>query len=150
LIPQLRDAPVIRVLVVDDHDFFRACLVDVINGGDGLQAVGECTDGDEVVAAVRELRPHVVLMDVRMGAMSGLEAAAALQREQSDARVIMLTSDTADTSRAAARARGAAGYLFKGHCADGVVDAVRRVAQGGTAWPEGLGAASPARLTTAT
>jgi DNA-binding NarL/FixJ family response regulator len=57
--------------------------------------VGECADGTEVAAAVPALEPEVVLMDVRMGKMSGLEAAATLQRQGKAARVIMLTSETA-------------------------------------------------------
>jgi DNA-binding NarL/FixJ family response regulator len=131
-----RKAPsVIRVLIVDDHEFFRQCLVQVVSASEGLEAVGECTDGSEVVA-VRSLEPDVVVMDVRMAGMSGLEAAAALQREGARSRVIMLTSDTADSSRAAARAHGALGYLVKGGGPDVVVDAIRGVAAGGTAWPE--------------
>jgi DNA-binding NarL/FixJ family response regulator len=132
----------IRVLIVDDHEFFRQCLVGVINGSDGLEAVGECGDGAEVAAAVRELGPHVVLMDIRMSAMSGIDATAALRDDHASARVIMLTSDMAHTSRAAARANGAAGYLLKGSGADALVDAVRGVAAGGTAWPEDCGLAS--------
>jgi DNA-binding NarL/FixJ family response regulator len=85
-----------------------------------------------VASAVRELRPDVVVMDLRMGAMSGLEAAAALRRSRSAARVIMLTADAAETSRAAARAGGAAGYLLKGCGPDVVVRTVRGVAAGGT------------------
>jgi DNA-binding NarL/FixJ family response regulator len=127
---------VIRVLIVDDHEFFRLCLVQVVNTSEGLEAVGECTDGSEVVAAVRRLEPDVVVMDVRMAGMSGLDAAAALQREGATPRVIMLTSDSADSSRAVARASGVAGYLVKGGGADVVVDAIRSVAAGGTAWPE--------------
>jgi DNA-binding NarL/FixJ family response regulator len=136
---------VIRVLVVDDHDFFRECLIEVIDGSEDLSVVGECRGGDEVSAAVRELAPHVVLMDVRMGATSGTDAAAALQRERANARVIMLTSDLTDSTRVLARANGAAGYLLKGLDADMVVDAVRRVAAGGTAWPEDLDSAPTAR-----
>ena len=129
-----------RVLVVDDHDFFRGCLVDLVNASDDLETVGECRDGAEVSAAVRELRPQVVLMDVRMGAVSGLDAAGLLQQERSDARVIMLTSDTAPSSLARAQANGAAGYLLKGADADLVLDAVRHVAAGGTAWPDDVAA----------
>jgi len=128
----------IRVLVVDDHDFFRQCLVDLVNADEGLEAVGECRDGTEVTAAVRALDPQIVLMDLRMGAMSGLEAAAQLRETQTAARVIMLTSDTATTSRAAARANGASGYLLKGSDASQVVDAIRCVAAGRTLWPEDL------------
>ena len=127
----------IRVLIVDDHEFFRHCLVQVVSTSAGLEAVGECTDGSEVVAAVRRLEPEVVVMDVRMAGMSGLDAAAALQREGMAARVIMLTSDTADSSQAVARAHGVAGYLFKGGGPDAVVGAIHEVAAGGTAWPEG-------------
>jgi DNA-binding NarL/FixJ family response regulator len=124
------------VLVVDDHSFFRTCLVDLINASGDLEVVGECVDGTEVAAAVPALRPEVVLMDIRMGGMSGLEAAATLQRQGHSASVIMLTSDTAASSQAAARAHGAAGYLIKGSRPDRTLDAIRRVAAGGTAWPD--------------
>src|SRR5215212_5387158 len=126
------------VLVVDDHPFFRSCLVDLINGSGDLEVVGECGDGTEVAAAVPALRPRVVLMDVRMGKMSGLEAAATLQRQGDAAAVIMLTSDSAPSSQAAARAHGAAGYLVKGLQPDLTLEAIRRVAAGGTAWPQDL------------
>jgi DNA-binding NarL/FixJ family response regulator len=126
------------VLIVDDHPFFRSCLVDLINATDDLEVVGECGDGTEVAAAVPALRPRVVLMDVQMGKMSGLEAAATLQRQGHAAAVIMLTSDTAASTQAAARAHGAAGYLVKGHQPDRTLDAIRRVAAGGTAWPQDL------------
>jgi DNA-binding NarL/FixJ family response regulator len=125
---------VIRVLVVDDHQFFRQCLVDIINSSDDLEAVGECTDGSEVAAAVRQLGPHVVLMDLRMGSLSGLEATAALHRTQTTARVLMLTCYPTDTSRAAARANGAAGYLLKAWGAELMLRAIHHVAAGGTVW----------------
>ena len=85
---------------------------------------------------MRALDPQVVLMDVRMGAMSGIKAAAQLRQAEAPARVIMLTSDTATTSRAAARANGASGYLLKGSDASQVVEAIRSVAAGGSVWPD--------------
>jgi len=127
---------VTRVLIVDDHDFFRGCLVDLVNASPDLEAVGECTDGGEVLAAVLELQPHVVLMDVRMRSTTGLEAAAMLQRAGAEARVLMFSSDTARSTRAAAEASGAVGYLHKGAEGSQVLDAIRRVAMGGTVWPE--------------
>jgi DNA-binding NarL/FixJ family response regulator len=127
-----------RVLVVDDHLFFRSCLVDLINATGDLVVVGECADGTEVVAAVPALRPEAVLMDVQMGEVSGLKAAAALQWHGAYASVIMSTSDTTARSQAAARASGAVGYVVKGHHPDRMLDAIRRVAAGGTAWPEDL------------
>jgi len=127
---------VTRVLIVDDHDVFRGCLVDLVNASHDLEAVGECRDGAEVASAVLELRPHVVLMDVRMRSVSGLEAAATLQRMGAPTRVLMLSSDTARSSRATAEAHGAVGYIYKGAEGSQVLDAIRRVATGGTVWPE--------------
>jgi DNA-binding NarL/FixJ family response regulator len=119
----------IRVLVVDDHSFFRSCLVDAINTSGDIVVIGECTDGGQVRAAVDELRPEVVLMDVRMPRLSGLDVAAALQQEQPQVRVVLLTSDSAGSSRAAARASGVVGYLLKGSDPGMVFDAVRQAAQ---------------------
>ncbi len=129
-----------RVLVVDDHDFLRSTLVDLLNASDDLEAVGECSDGAGVAEAVAALDPHIVLMDVRMTTRSGLEAAADLQRQGSTARVIFFSSDPVSRNRAAAEALGAVGYLAKGADATQVLDAVRHVANGGTAWPEDLAA----------
>lgn len=125
-----------RVLIVDDHEFFRGVLVDLVNASDDLEAVGECSDGDQVVDAVATLAPDVVLMDLRMPHMSGVDAAGALQREGSTARVIVLTSETADSCRRAARAKGAAGFLLKGDDFDLVLEAVRHVAAGGSLWAD--------------
>jgi DNA-binding NarL/FixJ family response regulator len=136
--PRERGLLVIRVLVVEDHRFFRECLVDIINASEDLEAVGECGDGGEVSAAVRDLGPDVVLMDLRLDAMSGIEATAALHRDQAAARVLMLTADPADASRAAARANGAVGYLLKGWGGGVVVGAIRHVAGGGTVWSREL------------
>jgi DNA-binding NarL/FixJ family response regulator len=132
---------VIRVLIVDDHQFFRQCLAAVINSSTGLEAVGECRDGDEVVDAVQELNPHVVLMDVRMGTASGIDAVAALRRNHPHLPVIMLTSETAAATRAAARANGASGYLLKGCPTDLVGRAIHHVAAGLSAWSEEFEAA---------
>jgi DNA-binding NarL/FixJ family response regulator len=118
-----------RVLVVDDHSFFRGCLVDLINASGDLGVVGECADGCEVVAAVEELRPDLVVMDVRMPRLSGLEAAAVLQQLHPTVRVVILTSDTAESSRVAARASGVVAYLVKGADPEGTLEALRQAAQ---------------------
>lgn len=125
-----------RVLVVDDHDFFRTSVVDLVASTSDLTPVGECRDGAEVLEAVRVLRPDVVLMDVRMGTRTGLEAAADLRRAGDAARVILLSSDPAERHRVAAEREGVAGYLTKDAAASSVLEAIRRVASGGTAWPE--------------
>jgi DNA-binding NarL/FixJ family response regulator len=126
-----------RVLVVDDHRFFRQTLVELVAATEDLEVVGECSDGSEVLAAVATLRPQVVLMDLHMQRMSGIEAAASLREEGSDARVIMLSSDCALGRQAAARSNGVAGYLLKGTPLEQLLDAVRHVARGGTVWPDG-------------
>ena len=116
-----------RVLIVDDHPFLRICLVDLITASADLEVVGECADGTQVLPAVHELRPDVVLMDVRMPHQSGLDAAAALQHHQPHVKVVILTSDTTRSSRATARAHGVADYLLKGADPHSVLDAIRRV-----------------------
>lgn len=124
-----------RVLVVDDHDFFRACLVDLIGSTADLVTVGECRDGAEVLEAVRALRPDVVLLDVAMPVRTGLEAAADLQTAREEARVILLSAEPVERCRATAEARGVVGHVAKGAPGGQVIAAVRRVASGGTAWP---------------
>ena len=138
-----------RVVVVDDHPFFRACLVALINGTVDLQVVGECADGADVVSAVEELSPDVVVMDVQMPHLSGLDAAVALRRQHEDVHVLFLTSAAAESSRAAARAGGAAGYLLKGSDPHLVLDAIRQVAGGATLWPEEPASAPHAAAATA-
>ena len=85
----------IRVLIVDDHSFFRSCLAELVDLTEDLQVVGECGDGDQVPRAVAATSPDIVLMDVRMSPVSGLEATRVLRDQHSPARVIMLTTDPA-------------------------------------------------------
>jgi DNA-binding NarL/FixJ family response regulator len=129
-----------RVLIVDDHPFLRLCLVDLIGASDDLEVVGECADGSEVLAAVGELRPDVVLMDVRMPQLSGLDTAAALQHQQPQVKVVILTSDVTRSSRATAHACGVADYLLKTADPHSVLDSIRRVtaSPGGAQLPSDL------------
>ena len=108
----------------------------MINASGDLVVVGECADGTQVGSAVHQLQPDIVVMDVRMPLMSGLEAAAGLQQAQARARIIMLTSDTTESSRSAARACGVAAYLFKDTSACLMVDTIRRTAGGHDMWSE--------------
>ena len=125
-----------RVLVVDDHLFFRQTLADLLDMTDDLEVVGSCSDGTEVAEAVAALQPDVVLMDVRMKEMSGIEAAGVLQDQGATARVLILSSDHAPSTRAAARSAGAVGFLLKGNKPTEVLDAVRAVASGEAFWPD--------------
>jgi DNA-binding NarL/FixJ family response regulator len=99
-----------------------------------MLVVAECTDGDQVVPEALRTAPDVVLLDLRMPRLTGLEAAQALLLVQPDARVVVLTGSPSQSSACQARALGAAGYLLKGCPPEELVERLRTVAQGGTAW----------------
>lgn len=123
-----------RVLLVDDSPAMRAGLTLLLDSVDGMQVVGSCVDGSEVVAAAAALRPDIVLMDVSMPGTDGIAATAALVAAEPTARVLMLTTSvTGDVVHRAWQA-GALGYLIKGADPAELVAAVRDVAGGGTAW----------------
>ncbi len=125
----------IKVLIVDDHPFVRFGVSMLLGHADGIAVVGECGDGTQVPGVARSVHPDVVVMDIRMPGMSGLDATRALLMGQPWIRVLMLTASiTARTLEEAAGA-GAAGYVFKGGDPQDLVTAVRTVAAGGTAWP---------------
>ena len=124
----------IRVLVADDHEFIRAGLIDLLDSTGDMTVVAECRDGDEVVTAALQTAPDVVLLDLRMPRLTGLEAARALRAVCPDARIVVLTGSPSRSSASEARALGAAGYLLKGSPPHELVEQLRTVARGGTAW----------------
>jgi DNA-binding NarL/FixJ family response regulator len=123
----------IRVLLVDDQELIRAGLRGILRSRFGFEIVGECVDGSRVVAAVRESTPDVVLMDVRMPVVDGVQATKALQQLVAAPPVLILTTFDDDEILAATLRAGAAGFLLKGVPADDLQRAVRTVAEGG-AW----------------
>jgi DNA-binding NarL/FixJ family response regulator len=125
---------VIRVLVADDHDFVRAALVDLLDASGDMTVVAECADGQQAVVEALRTDPDVVVLDLRMPRLGGLGAARALLEERPDARVVVLTGSPSQASAAEARAVGASGYLLKGGSAHDLVEQLRTVAHGGTAW----------------
>lgn len=120
-----------RVLVVDDDALVRTLLRTILEQ-QGVTVVGDATDGDEVIAAVQAHRPEVVLMDLRMTRMSGVEATAAIQRLADPPAVLVLTSFDAEDLVLAALHAGARGYLAKDSAPTEIADAVRAVAAGGS------------------
>ncbi len=128
---------VIRVLVVDDHALMRAGVTAVLNDSGGIQVVGECSDGDQVCDIAAAVRPHVVLMDILMPVMSGLDATAALLAGQPDVRVLFHTGSLVMPALIRALQVGGSGFMLKGS-PDGLVSAVRTVAAGGAVWPPEL------------
>ncbi|GIU86893.1 MAG: DNA-binding response regulator [Acidimicrobiia bacterium] len=121
----------IRVLVADAHELARRGLESVLQAEPGIAVVGELADGAHAARRVRDLRPDVVLMAVRMPGAGGIDALRSLREVDSEVRVVMLAdSDDADDLVAAVRA-GADGYLLKDEAAVGIAEAVRTVYRGG-------------------
>lgn len=122
--------PVIRVLVVDDDPLVRSALALMLGGQPDIEVIGEAADGREALARCRELRPGVVLMDIRMPVMNGLDATRELHAGPQPPRVIVLTTFDADDYVTAAIAAGADGFLLKDTPPADIVAAIRKVADG--------------------
>jgi DNA-binding NarL/FixJ family response regulator len=119
----------IRVLLADDQTLLRQGLRIILSAEPDLQVVGEARDGTEAVTLARELKPNVVLMDVRMPVLDGVEACNQL-RDLRDTRVILLTTYDDDALVLNGIRAGAAGYLLKDQPAEEIVEAIRAVHQG--------------------
>lgn len=119
-----------RVLVVDDDPLVRSALTLMLGGASDLDVVGEAGDGRQGVELARTLRPDVVLMDVRMPVLNGLEATRELHARPDPPRVVVLTTFDADEHVLGALAAGADGFLLKDTPPEEIVAAVRTVAAG--------------------
>jgi DNA-binding NarL/FixJ family response regulator len=121
---------VVKVLLVDDDALVRAGLRIILSSAADIEVVGEADDGARAVAAVREHRPDVVLMDIRMTEMDGITATAALRRLDLPPQVIVLTTFQADEQVISALRAGASGFLVKDTPPADIIHAVRLVASG--------------------
>lgn len=122
----------IRVLLVDDQGLFREALATLLGLHSQLEIVGEAGDGEAGVALAQTLRPDVVLMDLRMPGMSGVEATRRLRSLVPEARVLVLTTFEDDDEVLAAIEAGAAGYMLKASPAEKLVEAICTVMRGGS------------------
>jgi two-component system invasion response regulator UvrY len=120
----------ITVLLVDDHDLVRVGIRRLLTDVQGIKVVGEAKSGEEAVRIVRDLQPNVVLMDVKMPGIGGLEATRKLLRADPDVRVIAVTVYGDEPFPSRLLQAGAAGYLTKGASVDEMVHAIRTVHAG--------------------
>src|SRR5918995_5485742 len=119
-----------RVVVVDDHPLMRCALRQIIGTQVDLEVVGEAADGQEAVELCRRLQPDLVLMDVRMPGMDGLEATRQIKRELPRTIVLVLTASDYPHDLSKALEAGAAGYILKTAPTTQTIDAVRMVLAG--------------------
>jgi DNA-binding NarL/FixJ family response regulator len=120
----------ITIVIADDQALVRGGFRMILDNKEDLEVVGEAADGREAVALVERLRPDVVLMDVRMPHMDGLEATRRIVASASPSRIIVLTTYDADEYVFAALRAGASGFMLKDVRPAGLVEAIRVVAQG--------------------
>jgi DNA-binding NarL/FixJ family response regulator len=121
---------VIRVLLADDQELVRSGFRLILDLADGIEVVGEAADGREAVRLGKELQPDVVLMDVRMPELDGIEATRRLRQAGVEARVLVLTTFDLDEYVYGAVRAGASGFLLKDAPREQLVAAVRTVARG--------------------
>lgn len=120
----------IRVLIADDQMLMRQGLETLLELEPDLQVVGQASDGAEAVELVEQLKPHVVLMDVRMPRMNGVDATRQIRARAPETQVIILTTFDDDEYVFEGLRAGAMGYLLKDVSAEDLTDAIRRVARG--------------------
>jgi DNA-binding NarL/FixJ family response regulator len=128
----------ISVVVVDDHQIVREGLASLLGALDGVEVVGTAADGREAVHLAAERAPDVVVMDIQMPRLDGIEATRMITGRQPGVRVVMLTMNEDDETVLAAIRAGASGYLLKGSGADEVHHAVRAAAAGGMVFGSAL------------
>jgi DNA-binding NarL/FixJ family response regulator len=120
----------IALLIADDHPVFRQGLKAMLDSNESFEVIGEAADGDEAVSRTLELKPDVVLMDLRMPGLNGIDATRRILEESPGVGVLVLTMFEDDDSVFAAMRAGARGYLLKGSEQDEVLRAIRSIASG--------------------
>lgn len=120
----------IRIVVVDDHTLFRRGLVGLLSEMEAIQVVGEASNGQEALEVIAAQKPDVVLLDVNMPVMSGLETLAALRKEDANALVLMLTISQHEEDLLGAIRAGASGYVLKNAEPDSLRHTIMQVVAG--------------------
>jgi DNA-binding NarL/FixJ family response regulator len=117
---------VIRVLIVDDNASFRQRIKEFLATERDIKITGEAIDGEDAIVQTRELRPDVVIMDVRMPGTNGLYATRQIKKEMPEVKVVILSLLDVDEYRKAALASGANAYLLKKHLMEELLPAIRQ------------------------
>jgi DNA-binding NarL/FixJ family response regulator len=117
----------LRVIVVDDHDLFRAGLAAILNAADGIEVVGQAAGGRRATILADELAPDVVLMDINMPDMNGIDATRDIVRRHPDMAIAMLSMFADAGTGARATAAGARGFLLKGAPREEILQLVRSI-----------------------
>ena len=130
----MSEAPLkpIRVLLVDDHAVVRKGLRALLDREPGIEVVGEAEDGEQAVHGVDRLRPDVILMDLEMPGIGGIEATRQISASHPESHIVVLTSHAADEDVFPALKAGALGYLLKHSAPEDVLQAIRQAARGET------------------
>jgi NarL family two-component system response regulator LiaR len=134
----VQEEKLIRVLVAEDHAVVREGLCSLLTARYGVEVIGQAADGLEAVEKAQSLKPDVILMDLAMPRMTGLEAILKIREADPDARILVLTSFGEDAKVSAAIRAGAMGFLLKDSSVEDLAHAIQSVYRGNLSLPQGL------------
>lgn len=123
-----------RLLLVDDHPTVRLGLVHLLGSAEGVQIVGEAANATDAIRLARDLSPNLVILDLRLGEGSGIEACREIKVLPNSPRILVFTAHTSIEDVAGATLAGADSYLHKGIAGEQLLDAVERTHAGGRVW----------------
>ena len=141
--------PAVRVLVVDDYEPFRRFVRSTLGERPDLQVIGEASDGLEAVRKAEELKPDMMVLDVGLPALNGIEVARRIRKLLPECKILFLSQESSVDMAQGAFSLGAMGYVVKAHAGDELLDAVRAVCQGRLFLSKGLSGHEPTGVSAA-